>query len=399
MKIKAAVLPAPAHAVEVRDVDLADPKAGEVLVRMGGSSLCASDLNVVDDKRQIVPYPAVLGHEAAGVVETVGPGAQQFSPGDHVVLTILPSCGHCVNCLRGRSNHCIVAADAMSAGNLLEGSSRLRDGDQRLNHFLTVSSFAECAVVAESNLTRIDAAIPLDRAALIGCAVLTGFGAVRNTAKVKQGDRVAVFGCGGVGLSAIQGARIAGADQIIAVDVQPNKLGLAKAVGATDAIDAGQPDVPEAVRQAADNQGVDHAFEAAGRSETLEQAWQSLAVGGMVTVIGLLKSGSKLTLDAGPLIEEKRISGCYLGSSSPARDIPELVTLYLEGALRLDELVSRRIGLTDLNDAFDRMRAGTEARQVVVFDGSEVTAGARTQHLNLNARVGPEPLSTRGRER
>ena len=245
MRIKAAVLPAPAHAVEVRDVDLAEPKAGEVLVRMGGSGVCGSDLNVVDGRRQLVPYPAVLGHEAAGVVETVGPGVQRFSRGDHVVLTILPSCGHCLNCLRGRSNHCIVAADAMRAGNLLEGSSRLRDGDQRLNHFLTVSSFAECAVVAESNLTKIDAAMPLDRAALIGCAVLTGFGAVRNTAKVKRGDRVAVFGCGGVGLSAIQGARIAGADQIIAVDVQPNKRELAKAVGATHAIDAGQPEVPE----------------------------------------------------------------------------------------------------------------------------------------------------------
>lgn len=378
MRIKAAVLPAPAQAVEVRDVDLAEPKAGEVLVRIGGSGLCASDLNAVDGKRRLVPFPAVLGHEAAGVVEAVGPGVQRVGRGDHVVVTILPSCGHCPNCLTGRPNHCTVAADAMSAGNLLEGSSRLRDGEQRLNHFLTVSSFAECAVVAESNLTVIDAAMPLDRAALIGCAVLTGFGAVQNTAKVKRGDRVAVFGCGGVGLSAIQGARIAGADQIIAVDLQPNKLELARALGATHTVDAGQPDVPEAVRQATDNRGVDHAFEAAGRSETIEQAWQSLAVGGMVTVIGTLKTGSKLTLDAAPLIEEKRIGGCYLGSSSPARDIPALVTLYLDGELRLDELVSRRIGLTDLNDAFDRLRAGTEARQVVVFDGSEVAAGART---------------------
>jgi Zn-dependent alcohol dehydrogenase len=376
MRIRAAVLPGPAESVEVRDVDLAEPKAGEVLVRIGGSGLCASDLNAVDGKRLLVPYPAVLGHEAAGVVESVGPGARWVRRGDHVVLTILPSCGHCLNCLSGRRNHCITAADAMSAGNLLEGSSRLKDGDERLNHFLTVSSFAEYAVVAESNLTKIDTAMPLDRAALVGCAVLTGFGAVQNTAKVKRGDRVAVFGCGGVGLSAIQGARIAGADQIVAVDVQPGKLELARAVGATHIIDAGQPDVAEAVRQATDGHGVDHAFEAAGRSETIEQAWQSLAVGGTVTVIGTLKTGSKLMLDAGPLIEEKRISGCYLGSSSPARDIPTLVTLYLEGALRLDELISRRIGLTDLNDALDRLRAGAEARQVVVFDGSEVAAGA-----------------------
>jgi Zn-dependent alcohol dehydrogenase len=376
MRIRAAVLPAPAQAVEVRDVDLAEPNAGEVMVRIGGSGLCGSDLNAVDGKRRLVPCPAVLGHEAAGVVEAVGPGAQRVSPGDHVVLTILPSGGHCLNCRSGRSNHCTIAAQAMSAGNLLEGSSRLRDGDERLNHFLTVSSFAECAVVAESSLTKIDAAMPLDRAALIGCAVLTGFGAVQNTAKVKRGDRVAVFGCGGVGLSAIQGARMAGADEIIAVDVQPKKLELAKAVGATHTIDGSQPDVPEAVRQAANNRGVDHAFEAAGRTETIEQAWHSLAVGGMVTVVGILRSGSKLTLDAGPLIEEKRISGCYLGSSSPARDIPALVTLYLEEELRLDELISRRIGLMDLNEAFDRLRAGTEGRQVVVFDGSEVAAGA-----------------------
>jgi Zn-dependent alcohol dehydrogenase len=378
MRIKAAVLPAPAQAVEIRDVDLAEPKAREVLVRMGGSGLCASDLNAVDGKRRLVPYPAVLGHEAAGVVEAVGAGVERVKPNDHVVLTILPSCGHCLNCLSGRPNQCITAAEAMSAGNLLEGSSRLRDGEQRLNHFLTVSSFAEYAVVAEANLTPVDRAMPLDCAALIGCAVLTGFGAVHNTAKVKRGDRVAVFGCGGVGLSAIQGARVAGADQIIAVDIQPTKLELAKTVGATHAIDATHTQVPEAVRHATDDKGVDHAFEAAGRSETIEQAWQSLAVGGMVTVIGTLKTGSKLTLDADPLIEEKRISGCYLGSSSPARDIPSLVRLYLEGELRLDELVSRRIGLADLNDAFDRLRAGTEARQVVVLDGSEVAAGAST---------------------
>jgi S-(hydroxymethyl)glutathione dehydrogenase/alcohol dehydrogenase len=378
MRIKAAVLPAPCQAVEVRDVDLAEPEAGEVLVRIGGSGLCASDLNAVDGKRRLVPFPAVLGHEAAGVVEAIGPGTQRVSPGDHVVLSILSSCGHCLNCLSGRSNHCITAADAMSAGNLLEGSSRLSDGAVRLNHFLTVSSFAERAVVAESNLTTIDPAMPLDRAALIGCAVLSGFGAVQNTAKVKRGDRVAVLGCGGVGMSAIQGARIAGADQIIAVDVHPNKLELARAVGATHTIEATKADVPQAIMEATDHHGVDHAFEAAGRTETIEQAWQSLAVGGMVTVIGTHKTGSKLTLDAGPLIEEKRISGCYLGSSSPVRDIPALVTLYLEGELRLDEMVSRRIGLTDLNEAFDRLRAGTEARQVVVFDGSEVDAGATT---------------------
>jgi Zn-dependent alcohol dehydrogenase len=373
MRMKAAVLPGPSQPVEVRDVDLAEPKAGEVLVRIGGSGLCASDLNALDGKRTLVPFPAVLGHEAAGVVEATGDRVDSVDPGDRVVITILPSCGRCLNCLSGRPNHCVRAAEAMSQGNLLEGSSRLRDGQQRLNHFLTVSSFAEYAVLGESNLVKIDPAMPLDRAALLGCAVLTGFGAVHRTAGVRPGDRVAVFGCGGVGLSAVQGARLAGAEQIIAVDVHPNKLELAQALGATHTIDSTEPgEVPRAIHEATDQHGVDHAFEAAGRSDTIELAWQSLAVGGLVTVIGTLRSGTKLTLDAGPLIEEKRIGGCYLGGSSPARDIPAMVTLYLNGELRLDELVSRRIGLTDLNEAFDRLRAGTDARQVVVFDGTEV---------------------------
>lgn len=374
--MKAAVLPGPTQPVEVREVDLAEPKAGEVLVRVGASGLCASDLNALDGKRTLVPFPAVLGHEAAGVIEATGEGVGRVSTGDHVVISILPSCGRCLHCLSGRPNHCLRAAEAMSHGNLLEGSSRLSDGAERLNHFLTVSSFAEYAVVSESNLTRIDDAMPLDRAALIGCAVLTGFGAVSRTARVSAGDHVAVFGCGGVGLSAVQGARIAGAERIFAIDPQPGKLEIARAVGATDVINpADHADIPEAIRQATDGRGVEHAFEAAGRPETIEQAWRSLAVGGMVTVIGTLRTGTKLTLDANPLIEEKRISGCYLGSSAPASDVPALVTLYLNGELRLDELVSRRIALGDLNEGFDRLRAGTEARQVVVFDTTEVAAG------------------------
>ena len=369
--MKAAIVRAAAQPFEVRDVELEPPRRGEVLVRIAATGLCASDLTAVDGKRSLVPFPAVLGHEAAGVVERVGDGVATVSRGDHVVLSILTSCGRCTACTSGRPNHCTAAAAAMSAGNLLDGSSRLRDGTERLNHFLTVSSFAEYAVVAESSVTVIDPVMPLDRAALIGCAVLTGHGAVRNTAGVRRGDRVAVFGCGGVGLSAVQGARIAGAETIIAVDVHPAKLELARAVGATHTVDAQTGDAAGAVREASGG-GVDHAFEAAGRSETIEQAWRSVAVGGMVTVIGTLRTGTKLELDADLLIEEKRIGGCYLGSSSPRTDVPALVSLYLDGSLLLDELVSRRIGLGDLNEAFDRLRAGTEARQVLVFDGSEV---------------------------
>ena len=370
MRMRAAVLAAPRRPVEVREVELDEPRAGEVLVRIAATGLCASDLAALDAKRTLVPFPAVLGHEAAGVVDAVGEGVTTVRRGDHVVITILPSCGHCGSCAAARPNHCHTAADAMSAGNLLDGSSRLRDGRERLNHFLTVSSLAEYAVVAESNVTVIDRAMPLDRAALIGCAVLTGFGAARRSAQVKPGDRVAVFGCGGVGLSAIQGARLAGAETIVAVDVHPAKLELARAVGATHSVDGLGDDVAAAVREASGG-GVDHAFEAAGRSETIEAAWHALAVGGMVTVIGTLRTGARLDLDAGPLIEEKRITGCYLGGSSPRTDVPMLVNLYLDGSLLLDQLVSRRIDLGEVNDAFDRLRAGTEARQLVVFDTVE----------------------------
>ena len=366
--MRAAVLAAPRREFEIGEVELEPPHADEVLVRIAATGLCGSDLNALDGKRALVPFPAVLGHEAAGVVHEIGEGVGRVDVGDHVVLSILPSCGRCAACLDGRPNHCQTAAAAMREGALLDGSSRLSARGRGLHHFLAVSSFAEWAVVPESAVTAIDPIMPLDRAALIGCGVLTGFGAVRNTARVPAGARVAVFGCGGVGLSAIQGARIAGAATIVAIDVQPGKLSLARALGATAVVDGQVCDVVEAVRGATDG-GVDYAFEAAGRQETIAQAWASLAVGGQLVIIGLLASGASLTLDADPLLEEKRLAGCYLGSASPTRDVPELVSLYLDGRLLLDELITRRLALTELDDAFARLRAGTEARQVVVFDG------------------------------
>ncbi len=370
MRMQAAVLDGPAQPFHVREVELDPPLAGEALVRIAASGLCGSDLKALDGLRTLAPFPAILGHEAAGVVEQVGEGVERLRAGDHVVLSILPSCGRCAACGRGRPNHCATTATAMRAGTLLDGSSRLSVDGRRLNHFLTVSSFADYAVVPESAATVVDPAMPLDRAALIGCAVLTGYGAVRNSAVVEPGARVAVFGCGGVGLSAVQGARMAGAETIVAVDVHPGKLALARAVGATETVDARTGDPAAAVREAT-NGGADYAFEAAGRSETIEQAWASLAVGGLLTVIGTLPSGTKLTLEADPLIEEKRIAGCYLGSASPERDVPALVERYLEGELQLDELVSRRIALAELDDGFARLREGTEARQVVVFTHRE----------------------------
>jgi S-(hydroxymethyl)glutathione dehydrogenase/alcohol dehydrogenase len=367
VRIQAAVLDGPAQPFRVGEVELDEPHPGEILVRIAASGLCGSDLKALDGLRALVPFPAILGHEAAGVVEQIGDGVERLRPGDRVVLSILAACQSCPACRRGRPNHCTTTASAMRAGNLLDGSSRLSQSGQRLNHFLTISSFAEYAVVPESAATIIDPAMPLDHAALIGCAVLTGYGAVRSSAGVEPGATVAVFGCGGVGLSAVQGARIAGAETIVAVDVHPGKLKLARAVGATETVDARRTDPAVAVREATDG-GADYAFEAAGRPETIEQAWASLAVGGLLTVIGTLPSGTKLTLDADPLLGEKRIAGCYLGSASPERDVPALVELYLSGELRLDELVSRRIALADLTDGFARMREGSEARQVVAFD-------------------------------
>jgi Zn-dependent alcohol dehydrogenase len=369
VRMQAAVLDGPQEPFQLREVELDAPHPGEALVRIAASGLCGSDLKALDGLRRIVPFPAILGHEAAGVVEEVGEGVDRLRAGDHVVLSILPACHECVACRRGRPNFCTTAAAAQDGGNLLDGSSRLSLDGQRLNHFLTVSSFAEYAVVPESAATVIDAAMPLDRAAVIGCAVLTGYGAVRNSANVEAGARVAVFGCGGVGLSAVQGARMAGAEMIVAVDVHPGKLALARALGATETIDARTTDAVAAVREAT-NGGAEYAFEAAGRTQAVEQAWASLTAGGLLTVIGTLPHGTKLTLDADPLIEEKCIAGCYLGAACLARDVPTLVELYLDGELKLDELVSRRLGLAELDDGFARLREGTEARQVVVFDGA-----------------------------
>lgn len=361
----AAVLTGTGRRFEVSEVDLAPPGPGEVLVKVAASGLCASDLNAIDGKRRLVPFPAVLGHEAAGTVVATGSGVRRLREGDRVVLSIVPSCGACGCCRRGRPNYCDTAGTAMDGGNLLDGSSRLSRGGQRLNHFLTVSSFAEYAVVPESGTVAVQPQMPLDRAALVSCAVLTGFGAVMNTAKVRPGSRVAVFGCGGVGLNVVQGARIAGAQRIVAVDVTTDKLAVARRLGATDTVDASVGDPAEAVRDLAG--GVDYAFEALGREQTVQQAWRSLDIGGELVMVGLLAHGASLTVDAGPFVGERSIRGCYFGSSQLMRDVPALVDRYLAGELLLDEMISQRIGLDGLNEAFDRLRAGEGARNVLVF--------------------------------
>ena len=236
--MRAAVLTGVNTAFRVAEVDLAPPRAGEVLVRVAASGLCRSDLNAITGKRTLVPFPSVIGHEASGVVVECGPGVERLREGDAVVLSIVPSCGSCGACAVRRTNYCAVAGAAMAAGALLDGTRRLSSGGRELHHFLTVSSFAQYAVVPESGAVALPKSMPLDQAALLSCAVVTGFGAVHNTARVVAGSRVAVYGCGGVGLNIVQGARLAGAGQIIAVDVSDDKLELARRLGATGTVDA-----------------------------------------------------------------------------------------------------------------------------------------------------------------
>ena len=366
MKMTAAVLGGAGQRLQIDEVQLAPPREGEVLVKVAASGLCASDLNAIDGKRTLAPHPLVLGHEAAGVVAQTGPRVTRLTVGDAVVMSIVPSCGGCPACVRGRRNYCQIAGRAMSHGTMLDGSLRLSRNGEPLHHFLTVSSFAQYAVVPESGAVAIDGRMPLDRAALISCAVLTGVGAVRNTARVRPGSRVAVFGCGGVGLNAVQGARLAGAARIVAIDITEEKLDLARRFGATDVVHAGQEDPAGTIRRLMG--GVDYAFEVAGREQTVQQAWSSLDVGGEAVVVGLMPHGATVTLSAGPFVNEQVIRGCYFGSAHLQRDVPALASQYLAGNLLLDELITRRIGLEELNDAFDALRAGRGTRSVLVLD-------------------------------
>jgi Zn-dependent alcohol dehydrogenase len=366
MRVRAAVLTGVNTPFQITDVDLAPPRSGEVLVKIAASGLCGSDLNVISGKRTLVPFPAVIGHEASGVVVECGPGVERVRPGDSVVLSIVPSCGSCRACTLGQRNYCAVAEKAMAAGALFDGTRRLSADGRELHHFLTVSSFAEYAVVPESGVVVVPDSMPLDQAALLGCGVLTGFGAVHNTAAVSAGSRVAVFGCGGVGLNIVQGARLAGAARIIAIDVMTDKLALAQKLGATDTIDASSVDPAAAVRDLAG--GADYAFEALGRDETIQQAWASLDIRGKLVLVGLLPGGARLTLDAGPFLSEQSVQGCYFGSADLSRDVPILVEHYLRGDLVLDDLISRRIILDELDDAVADMRSGRGVRSVLVFD-------------------------------
>lgn len=375
MKIRAAVLdamgrPRPysqSRPVTVESVELDDPGPGEVLVRIAAAGLCHSDLSIVNGDRPR-PMPMVLGHEAAGIVEEVGSGVTDLKRGDHVALVFVPSCGHCIPCMEGRPALCEPGAQANTAGTLVGGHRRLHRPDGTpLNHQVGVSCFAEYAVVARGTLVRIDPDLPLDVAALFGCAVLTGVGAVINCGRVALGSTVAVVGLGGVGLSALLGAHACGAREIVAIDNLDDKLELARGLGATHAFNANDPDLVARVKELTRG-GVDYAFEMASSVDALAHAYKITRRGGTTVTASLPNPNHHFSLPAVNLVaEERTLKGSYLGSAVPARDIPHYISLYHAGRLPVDRLVSGRMSLDEINGGFEQLATGEAVRQVIVF--------------------------------
>jgi NDMA-dependent alcohol dehydrogenase len=365
--VLAAVLNAVGEALSVEDVELAAPGRGEVAVRLRASGVCHSDWNVVSGTTPN-PVPVVLGHEGAGVVEEVGERVTAVAAGDHVVLSWLPSCGHCFFCAQGRPILCEWSTPAMLAGTMPDGTTRLTRNGDAVFHYSFLSTFAERCVVPEASCVPIRPDAPLEVAALVGCAVMTGIGAALNRARVEPGSSVAVFGAGGVGLSAVIGSRFAGARTVIAVDPVPLKRELALELGATHALDPVDGDASAAVRELTGGRGADFAFDAAGAPGLVRAAYDAVRPGGTVVAVGIPPTGEEARLP-GPRLprEEKIVTGSLYGSCRPHVDMPLVLDLYMAGRLPLDRLVTRTYPLAEINEAFAAMNAGEVARAVIVF--------------------------------
>jgi S-(hydroxymethyl)glutathione dehydrogenase / alcohol dehydrogenase len=361
--MKAAVFHGPGQPLKIEDVEIDHPLDREVLIKTVASGVCHSDLHFVDG---LYPYaaPAVLGHEAAGIVEEVGKQVTYVKPGDHVICCLSVFCGYCHQCMSGHPNRC---SNKQATQRGPGDKPRISQKGKLINQFLDISSYCEKMLLHENAVVKIREDIPLDRAALIGCGVTTGVGAVLNTAKIEPGSTVAVFGCGGVGIAAIQGARIAGARKIIAVDMFENKLAMAKRFGATDTVDASSSDPIQAIKDLTGG-GVDYAFEAIGLKKAAEQAFNAIKPGGTATVIGMIPVGQKVELDGHMFLTERKLQGSNMGSNRFRIDMPRYIDFYLQGRLKLDEMISRRGKLEDVNEAFRAMKAGEVARTVLTFD-------------------------------
>jgi Zn-dependent alcohol dehydrogenase len=375
MKTRAAVLytmeqPAPYSASQplvIEELDLSGPGSGEVLVEIAAAGLCHSDLSVIDGSRPRV-MPMVMGHEAAGIVREVGSSVVDLVPGDHVVFAFVPICGHCLPCATGRPVLCENGAHANLTGSLLTGRRHFTNAaGQTLNHHLGVSAFSHYTVAAQESLVKIDQTLPLETAALFGCAVMTGVGAVMNTARVEPGTSVAVFGLGGVGLSAVLGARAAGAFPIIAIDLLASKLALAQSLGATHTLNAKDDNLIESIKDITHG-GAHYAFESVGNERVLVQAYQATRRGGTTVTIGLPHPSKQFSIPAVSLVvEERTVKGSYMGSAVPRRDIPRFIALYQAGLLPVEQLLSHTITLDEINPAFDALASGTAVRQVIQF--------------------------------
>ncbi|MFT8718703.1 zinc-dependent alcohol dehydrogenase family protein [Acetobacter sp.] len=374
MKIKAALLRnmnakppyAESRPLEIETVEIDPPGPGEVLVKIRAAGLCHSDLSVINGDRPR-PMPMVLGHECSGIVEEVGDLVTSVVPGDHVVMVFMPSCGSCIPCAVGRPALCEPGAKANGAGTLLTGKRRLHCDGEIVNHHLGVSGFAEYAVVSERSIVKIDDTIPFDEAALFGCAVLTGVGAVVNTANLRAGQSAAIIGLGGVGLAAVLGAVASGARQIVAIDLSGEKLNLAQALGATHAINPAEDGAIEKIIELT-NGGVDYCMEMAGAVKAMELAWKITRLGGTTVTAGLPPPGSALAVPLVQLVaEERTLKGSYIGTCVPRRDIPNYIGLYQEGRLPVNKLMTGKLTLDQINEGFDLLHEGKAVRQIIEF--------------------------------
>jgi S-(hydroxymethyl)glutathione dehydrogenase/alcohol dehydrogenase len=363
--MKAAVLYETNKPLVIEEVDIDPPKAHEVRVKVAAAGVCRSDLHFMKGEA-IISTPAVLGHEGSAVVQEIGEGVTSVAPGDHVILCFAPYCGHCTSCLTGHPNRCDTHQQA--SGKMFDGTNRIHVGGQDLTQMAKLACFAEEAIVPETGVAKIDASVPMGVAALIGCSVTTGVGTAIYSAEVTPGSTVAVIGCGGVGLNVVQGARIAGATRIIAVDINDAALEFAGKFGATDTVNAKHGDAVKAIRDLTGGAGVDYAFEAFGSSETITTAFEAARKGGTAVIAGLAPVGDPAAIDGVMLVrQEKTLKGAYYGASRPTLDFYRMLDMYQSGALDIDNLITRTYSLDQINEAYEELDRGVVGRGIIAF--------------------------------